>query len=310
MAKFNKGNRVTVVTTNDSDQRKYIGTQGTVVNPRLYCQQELRGSKGTVMEDGSECPYVRMDTDGRNLAFYESELELAKPLKFKVGDEVEVIQGRNHRGFEIGTKGTIGPIECDLGDQDYKVDNGTKTQWQSEDELRLIVKPKFAVGDKVTPVDCESLLSGQRRLLGNTMTVDAVMPKWFNEYTGYSLAEDDGYDWRESELALTPKFTKADLRTGMLVQLRKDNQWLVVVKDAGFSDGTDALQHLDDGGYMNLDDLSDNLVNTDGYGHGYDVVRVATVDSMCFLLKAVRDGDPVENIQDFKVIWERTEVSQ
>ncbi len=101
-----------------------------------------------------------------------------------------------------------------------------------------------------------------------------------------------------------PQFTKDSLKTVMLVKLR-DGRWFTVlfgVKADG--DIQDICLDVESPEYCTIDSITDTLED-DGDMRAWDIVKVATMFHIGDLFSAMRDGDDVEGIDGFKVIWER-----
>lgn len=89
---------------------------------------------------------------------------------------------------------------------------------------------------------------------------------------------------------------KADLRTGMVVETRNGNKYLVMLNPD--CEGKELINF--DSGFMPLSRYNDNLMLKTG-DEEFDIMKVYSVEaSICRLL---RDKERME----FKLIWEREE---
>ena len=99
------------------------------------------------------------------------------------------------------------------------------------------------------------------------------------------------------------EFTKADLKTGMMVKTR-NNSWYIVQKEAADFEGrTDYLINTDGYTYLALDKYDANLIDLAFVC--FDVIEVAEVDYIGNIFKAIENGSPIEDIKGFKVIYQR-----
>lgn len=96
-------------------------------------------------------------------------------------------------------------------------------------------------------------------------------------------------------------FNKAELKTGMLVQLT-NGKWATIVRDCCCTEGTKDMYVLLDGtSWDKLDYHDDNLNYIGSWPEEFQIQKVATCDYMREIIK----GIPAEKLQGFKVIWQR-----
>jgi len=225
MAKFSKGNRVTVVDNGRLHdwQRKYIGTQGTV-------------------DEDDSSPYVILDLDGEREPFFESKLVKEKAMK-----------------------------------------------------------PKFAKGDKVTIVKPVTFVEYKAKFIGKSFVIEEIRSDGGVSHDGSVGCSV----YRPEELRLAdepaePKFSKASLKTGMLVKTR-DGAWHVTQLNTGLTE--DYFIDLKDGTNLYLRQTNDDLTDIDG-DDDFDIVTVATVKYIGNIFRRFGSND-AESIRGFEVIWER-----
>lgn len=271
MPKFNVGDRVKILSVNTITPKKYIGTTG-------------------VVQEVSNVPYVRMDIDGRIWALKEGRLELVKEkqkMKVRVthksgenwwydshiGETFEVIEDSNHHGriFKRADKTYwwIMPEHCEIVKEDERM---------------------FKVGDKVKVVD--SFGSGKVKL-GDIATVTKVTDRSFDTLLDVKTTDGREYsmcDYRFELLGSLPP----EIKTGHLVMTTFDNQWRLAQIDTinQKPNAGNVLLNLKTFCYIELD--------------AADIIKIAEVKYIGDIFRAIKADTPVEQVKDFKIIYDKT----
>lgn len=90
------------------------------------------------------------------------------------------------------------------------------------------------------------------------------------------------------------KFTKADLKDGMVIETRGKERYLVL--------GNRAIRNS---GYNSLNGYGDDLTECRYHNKSYDIVRVFKVSNDC-----VRKLDTLFHDENLELIWERKEIKR
>jgi hypothetical protein len=120
-------------------------------------------------------------------------------------------------------------------------------------------------------------------------------------------AEGATWCYKESELELIPEeqqFTKADLRTGMLVQLRNGDVCIVMFGVKEYDDSTDLIVDVNDGNKLAIDEFDDDLTDADEDTQ-YDIVKVIECDYVGDVFRGIRQCKSPLGFTDVKVLYER-----
>lgn len=272
MPKFNVGDRVKILSVHQVMSDKYIGTTG-------------------VVQEVSNAPYVRMDIDGKTWALKEERLELVKE-KQKMKVRVTHKSGKgwwydNHIGetFEVTE---------DCSSEYGRIFKRTDVPlwWIMPEHCEIVKEDErmFKIGDKVKVVD--SFGSGKAKL-GDIATVTGVTERSFDVLLDVKTTDGREYSmcyYRFELLGSQPP----EIKTGHLVMTTFDNQWRLAQIDTinQESYARNVLLNLNNFCYLELDE--------------FDIVKVAEVKYIGNIFRAIQAGTPVEQVEDFKVIYDKT----
>ena len=168
---------------------------------------------------------------------------------------------------------------------------------------------KFKVGDKVrVRKDLEigikygevTLLARMAYLRGKLFTIESVSNIHRNCYGIGS--------WLMSEEMLEPVFTKADLKTGHIVTVRRGGKFVVFKNLEGNFDGVNIKDseksyfvNIGSMGYNLFDEYDDNLCVRTVTASDYDIMKVEEVDTVAALT-----NERAYDLANKKTIWERS----
>lgn len=171
---------------------------------------------------------------------------------------------------------------------------------------------KFKVGDKVKvrkwddmetefgidldgDIMCPNLFftKGMKVYCDNVFVVNKVLES-DNSYVleglsgnSYAFEGLDNYDFNDTML-IPYQFTKADLKTGMVVETRNGNRYMVY--------GDKILRmHF----HVDLNSYDDKLNNS--YGEQFDIVKCFNIDEKC--ISCIEDL--LENVNNDYILWQR-----
>jgi hypothetical protein len=201
------------------------------------------------------------------------------------------------------------------GDDNYKMywgkngvitrDNGQWWSFRLDDGVvnevfkwRLVKEKKmFKVGQKVKVIKAE-VWKSRISQVAEVIEVGKV---------DYKVKFSDGTTHRFEDYKLEEVkegMTKDDLKTGMLVQ-SKSSEWYLVQK--GIEDGYESKDRLINlsnyFGYLDLNNYTDDLK---GFN---DIMKVATVVYIGDIFRNIKNIKEIEKTCGFKVIWEREQES-
>jgi len=102
------------------------------------------------------------------------------------------------------------------------------------------------------------------------------------------------------------RFTKDDLKTGMLVQTQNGNWYMVQLNTYvdGDSIYRDVIVNLSSGNYLCLRNYSIEFKELCGID-SLNFTKIVQVRYIGDIFRAVRYNTPIEFIQEFKILWER-----
>jgi hypothetical protein len=283
-----EGDKVEILGTGNGFLEQYIGTIGEVQSVMLSgCSVKVHG--GT---DDGIWGFIF-----KNLQKVEED----KTMEFKVGDEVEILS--TGTDFLEQYIGTIGKVMSVIGDSCWvKVHGGTKDgDWGFNNKNLRKVQEILPVGTKVR------IVAQQYEHMDSIGQVGVIVENDVRGTHPYRVEFCDGKHWvyNRSELEVLPQFSKVDLKTGMLVQTR-DGEWRLVMLGVECEEETrDVLARLFSWGFFDIEDLTDDLMNTGCSGASLDVMKVATVRTPGIIFKALREGTSIEDCTGFTVVYER-----
>lgn len=101
--------------------------------------------------------------------------------------------------------------------------------------------------------------------------------------------------------------TKDQLRTGMLVQTRNGDWYIVQIGAKEYFRSIDYLINLKSGTYLNIKDYNQDLTERDMCK--YDIVKVIECEYIGNVFRGIQDDLSPEQFDGAKVIWQRTEVN-
>lgn len=104
---------------------------------------------------------------------------------------------------------------------------------------------------------------------------------------------------------------KSDLKTGMLVQTKKGEWFIVQLNTNAFWDiEASLLISVETGYFFNIYEFRDTLEHIYTNYCDHDIIKIAKVDYLGNIFQALKAGLPMETITNFKIIWERQEGGQ
>lgn len=167
---------------------------------------------------------------------------------------------------------------------------------------------KIKVGDKIRVISKENEGWGYEDLVGNEYIVDYI---WTESNTGYECASLIGTPYSpylfNCELVNKKQFTKSDLKSGDIVELRNGNRY-ILIKDAKYNkykEPIDTFEGVDLISSIYLDAYSDNLLYLQG-DKSYDIMKIS--DS--FYIANIFRESPSKPLKTPDWIWEREETEE
>lgn len=222
-----------------------------------------------------------------------------------------VRNGKTLSGLEYKTNQIYQVISCEIKGDVLVFDRKHCNSYQISDKLndfkfyldkenRSDEEMKFKVGDRVRVRDWDDMekefgvdrngdirmpfwlfLSGMKEFCGNIYTINDMLSN------GYKMDGTKGYVFTD-EMLIPAEFGRSDLKTGMIVETRAGNQYMVY--------GDRLLRNQT---HLMLSDYYDDLNYF--YDKEFDIVKCFKIDTTC--IGCIEDV--FKNADDNHILWER-----
>lgn len=168
---------------------------------------------------------------------------------------------------------------------------------------------KFKVGDKVEVVNNAGCYIAKAGDKGDIVGVDRSTIASIFDLFDVRTADGRKYSIYARRLRLIKEesnvFTKADLRTGHLVQTLKGYWYVVLLNTEKIRayNSTAIIEGYYHNGFETLEKYHDNLIHPNY--DGLTINKVAVVESPFSAIRGLKNKTSLEDLNGFKIIWER-----